>query len=540
MLYVRTARHLRPVQVVNRIWRRLYRPTGKPGEIELRAPTGQFLSGVEHPASLLGPSEVCFLNERGSLASAESWNDAARPKLWLYQLHYFDDLCAVGARTRHQWQRHLITRWIHENPPGAGIGWEPYPLSLRVCNWIKWHLAGNSLDAAARANLVQQVRHLVPRLEHHLLGNHLLENLKALIFAGCFFAGKEADWWRERGLKALEDQVAEQILEDGAHFEVSPMYHGLVFEDLLDVLNVLSVYGFVAPCWLHAACAQMAAWSACMAHPDGEWPQFNDTALGIAARPDDLIAYHRRLGGRSPAMPSPTTILNSSGFVRAARGNLVLFADVGNLGPDYNPAHGHADTFTFELSYGEDRLIVDTGISTYEVGPTRALQRSTRAHNTVEIDGANSSEVWSAFRVARRAKVRNLTVVSDQSSVTVAAEHDGYYRLSGHPVHRREWRLTARGIDITDSIRSFGKHDLRAHLHLHPNFRASVCGAGAVQISGPTGQHIATIECGNWSSVGVEPYEHAPQFGRLSPADKIVMSHRSSATCELRSMIRVP
>jgi hypothetical protein len=50
---------------------------------------------------------------------AVDWNDPAREKLWLYNLHYFDDLNAVAAAKRTAWHRALLARWVAENPPGV-------------------------------------------------------------------------------------------------------------------------------------------------------------------------------------------------------------------------------------------------------------------------------------------------------------------------------------------------------------------------------------------------------------------------------------
>src|SRR5438270_568337 len=99
--------------------------------------------------------------EHSVAANGFSWDAFVLPdaaKLWLYNLHYFDDLRAEGATDRLPWQRDLIARWIVENPPAAGNGWEPYPASLRIVNWIAWALAGNDLGAAALQSLAVQVR----------------------------------------------------------------------------------------------------------------------------------------------------------------------------------------------------------------------------------------------------------------------------------------------------------------------------------------------------------------------------------------------
>ena len=77
--------------------------------------------------------------------------------------------------------------------------------------------------------------------EYHLLGNHLFENFKALCFAGLYFKSKESGKWFNKGLRGLKEQVKEQILQDGGHFELSPMYHCIILEGMLDLKIFLLV-----------------------------------------------------------------------------------------------------------------------------------------------------------------------------------------------------------------------------------------------------------------------------------------------------------
>ncbi len=110
--------------------------------------------------------------------------------LWTYNLHYFDDLNAADRSARRAWHDRLVERWIDENPPGAGIGWDPYPVSRRMVNWIKWSLGGNVLTPKARQSLAVQARWLNRRIESHLQGNHVFANAKALIHAGLYLRGR--------------------------------------------------------------------------------------------------------------------------------------------------------------------------------------------------------------------------------------------------------------------------------------------------------------------------------------------------------------
>src|SRR5690606_36494790 len=97
----------------------------------------------------------------------------------------------------------LAASWIDGCAPGRGDGWKPYPTSLRVVNWIHaLLLLGDRIEEAAAARIAAsaaaQTAYLERRREYHLLGNHLLENAKALATAGLFFEGRGAGRWLRR------------------------------------------------------------------------------------------------------------------------------------------------------------------------------------------------------------------------------------------------------------------------------------------------------------------------------------------------------
>ncbi|HET6386777.1 MAG TPA: heparinase II/III family protein, partial [Armatimonadota bacterium] len=297
--YYHTLRYLKPIQIYGRLWFRIYRPRPdvRPAP-PLRPRTGAWQDPARRPASMTGPQDFHFLNRAGSLPPADGWNDPAHDRLWLYNLHYFDDFNASGASERKAWHEPLIERWIRENPPGSGNGWDPYPISLRVVNWIKWALIGSALSEEARHSLAIQTRYLAGRLEWLHLANHLFANLKALVFAGLYFGGVDGDRWLQMGLRLLKRQLREQILADGGHFERTPMYHSIILEDLLDLLNLTSSFGDTLPLearplqqQCRALIPDMLRWLKTMCHPDGEIAFFNDAAIGIAPAPAEIEAY---------------------------------------------------------------------------------------------------------------------------------------------------------------------------------------------------------------------------------------------------------
>ena len=241
--YYHTLRYLRPSQIFWRLWFRAYVPTPDPGSTPtLRERPTRWRPAVAREPTMTGANAFVFLNQAGSLEGPADWNATAREKLWLYNLHYFDDLNAAEAAQRQQWHRDLLRRWVRENPPAKGNGWEPYPTSLRIVNWIKWAFSGAALEPESTGSLAIQARWLAKRLEWHLLGNHLFANAKALVFAGLFFKGREAGRWLSKGLAVLDREIREQILSDGGHFERSPMYHAIILEDLLDLINLARTF----------------------------------------------------------------------------------------------------------------------------------------------------------------------------------------------------------------------------------------------------------------------------------------------------------
>lgn len=474
---------------------------------------------------MVGPTRFRMLNREGEVEIPDDWNDSDKPKLWLYHLHFFDDLNARGSEGRRGWHRELILKWIEDNPPGEGVGWEPYPTSLRIVNWIKWSLreAPSSLPDSALCSLAIQVRWLERRLERHLLGNHLLANAKALTFAGLFFAGREAGRWHGKGWELLQRELHEQILADGGHFERSPAYHSIVFEDLLDLIGLHYCYGREVPdTWVQMA-TSMQRWLDVMCHPDGEIAFFNDAAVGMAPSPKRLSAYAERLEVPRPTSGRRGSVedLSESGFVRVETSRAVAHLDLGPVGPDYLPAHAHADTLCFEASVGGRRLFVNCGTSRYESGERRLWERSTAAHNTVEVDGENSSEVWGAFRVARRARVSERVVEESGDTVHVVGQHDGYGRLDGHPIHRREWWFDEGEMTIVDRIDGGGTHGADFRLHVHPRWRVAPTGDGQVSLSARDGTDVCEVQFDGPGHLTIDDNCYGPEFGRLEPIETL-------------------
>ena len=415
--------------------------------------------------------EACFLNHTKKLDLPNDWNNESSSKLWVYNLHYFEDLLANNAEEKRNFHLQLLSSWVDENPVGYGNGWEPYPTSLRIVNILKAWLGGLELDKKIFRSVFEQSSFLSSDLEKHLLGNHYFVNLKALLFAGVIFKNKHLVQIAEEGLIG---EIPEQILGDGANFELSPMYHSLMLIDMLDMLNLSRAYPNEVQSKLVSLLEdyipKMLEFMTAMAHPDGGVSFFNDSSDGIAPTNSIIEHYAKKLGFKiNPINSDKTQIIDNSksGYICATSAGSKLIFDMASVGPDYIPGHAHADTLSFELSIGNQRVFVNSGTSEYGLSPKRLNERKTALHNTVEVNGKDSSQVWSSFRVGRRAQIiEKKQELNRAGTIHLAAAHNGYKTLFSGCIHKRELDFNQKSLMVVDKLSgNFAKAKSRFHIH---------------------------------------------------------------------------
>ncbi len=428
--------------------------------------------------------QFTFLNETHDLNKV-GWDDKSISKLWRYNLHYFDYLLQTKV-SDHQIdsQKNIIENWIDNNPFGQGTGWEPYPTSLRIINWIKWHWLCRGLSEKAKLSLWNQIRWLANRPEYHLLGNHLFINAKALLFASAFFRLDSNSKYFQKASTILKNELKEQFLSDGAHFELSPMYHSLAMEDLLDLISISNKvpYNLFNDELLNKYRKGME-WLETMIYNNYELSHFNDCANGIAPKYIALEDYASKIGIKNiKSIEKGISYHKESGFVVYKDEKSHLIADFGKIGPDYLPGHGHADTLSFELAVYGVRIVVNSGTSLYGSSKERIFQRGTAAHSTIQIDNENSSEIWSGFRVARRAVPYNIQMNANLLSSNIIcfqASHNGYLRIKNKAIHTRKFSLLENSWEIEDEISGLGNNIL-SRFYLHPEIETRKTKTGII------------------------------------------------------------
>ncbi|MBW3541187.1 MAG: heparinase II/III family protein [Planctomycetes bacterium] len=523
---------------------------------------------VEH----LAEGEFSFLNHRERLGPPPvEWKLGPQSvnRLWTITLHYHEwayELTRAGALFEE-----YLADWIERcdlaTPGARHLAWNAFAVSTRISWWIR---AWRELDGAWWAerpqfrtrflqSLWRQAEFVSRHLEWDLRGNHLLRNAVGLAWAGRFFRGKRPDAWLAAATELAVAQVREQVLADGGHFERSPMYHVHIMEDVLSLALLLE--DAAAQSAMRDAWLRMADWLRWVRHPDGEIPLLNDAALDAVAHPsamlleapallpplprggwggsrtsDAILLVHRSplddhtpldpplpplsKGGNpewdrldSADLPTGGRHLPDTGLVVWHDPLWSVFFDVGPVGPDFQPGHAHADTLSVECSFRGRRLFVDAGTWGYDRDERRSYDRSTAAHNTLAIDGCDSSEVWDIFRVGSRAKTHDVCVQIEPDSCEASAGHDGFSRLPGSPRHWRRVAIANGALSIIDRVEGGGAHRASGGWLLAPGWHVEAA-EGGWTLRNDSGTPLA-VTITSTSSITLEsaPAAYHPQFG---------------------------
>jgi uncharacterized heparinase superfamily protein len=223
-------------------------------------------------------------------------------QLWKMHLHYMEYLESVSDADFQA----LVEDWIVNNRPyRPGYWrdvWNSYTTSLRVVVWLQ-QLARRrqqlspELVLRMASSLVEQIDFVHRHLETDLRGNHLIKNLKALLWGARSFCLPAAIRWRDTAHALLRRELAEQVLPDGVHYERSPSYHCQVFADLVECFHILEDEALKAQ--LGAGLARTAAATADLTHPDGRVALFNDAGFSMAPAPGECLAAYRRVSGQT-------------------------------------------------------------------------------------------------------------------------------------------------------------------------------------------------------------------------------------------------
>lgn len=471
LLYMRTIRNMKPVQVVSRIKKVIgignslgVRPIPTFKEIcafesvrELdydavflsRFPIDEFVAG-----------KITFLHESEQFDWGKEWNFPERSALWNFNLHYFEFIMPLvhAYEVTHSAKyletiKKSISGWIENNPRGKGPGWAPYTIAMRLVYWFSCFFSlSEAMDAAFRERMInsmyEQYVFLAGHLEKDLLANHYFEDLKALVLCAIAFRDEAM---LNRALTELKKQCREQILPDGMHFELSPMYHKIILEAVLRVSVALRSVG-MRDDEIEGYLPKMSDVAYTFECGLERVPLFNDGGNNVAKSLDALMSAAKN---HFDITPECKDSLTDSGYYFFRTGDWTLIIDAGEPRAKENPGHVHCDAMSFELFRKGHPVLVNCGTYAYQ-SAERTFFRSTEAHNTLSIADTEQAECWSTFRMGRGSSVKVLNIEKNNIRMLLTDQHGN--------IAERSICLTNRNIIITDTAR---ENELCVWLHMN-------------------------------------------------------------------------
>lgn len=452
-----------------------------------------------------------FLNIEHSFQSKSlDWSFQDYGMLWTYNLNYFDWLnqLDISKDKGLETLKHFYATPAENNP----IILHTYPTSLRIINIAKFISIWDVEEDWLYYQLVSDLKFLSGRIEYHLLANHLLENAFALYIGGLITSQKV---FIRKGKKLLSAELNEQILNDGMHYERSPMYHLIMLERLLDALNFAMKSKDDLESELKKYAIRMTRLAMNWQHLD-RIPMMQDSAYDIAQSVPVLLEYSKKILAKEyPLKPNE---LKDSGYKSIKSRNLLLITNVGSIAPSYQPAHSHSDELGFELFNSNHPLVVNTGVSTYDKNQIRAKERSSYSHNCVSIKNKNLSDIWSGFRVGKRAIVSS----NYEPFGIIASCKNELIEIS------RKYKISLTGLIIEDRVKVNINNELtQGCLHIHPDIKLQKIDSNVFKAS-----NILISIFTDKGEVRIEDYNYCKGFNNLIPAKKLVYSIQNQANVE--------
>ena len=469
-----------------------------------------------------------FIGRQQEMPGEIDWRSPSMHRddqLWRMNLHYMEYLESLSPDDGAA----AIRQWISANPlsrDGAtSDAWNAYALSIRVVCWLQWLAKNPNCDARLRREIEQSLTSQIGYLERHLErdigGNHLIKNIKALLWAAACFDGPDAMRWGRVGRALLRSEMAKQILPDAVHYERSPSYHAQVTADLIEIAFVLP---FEEQAAIWPTLSKMVEASVALSHGDGRAAQFNDSGLSMAYAPAQIVAAARAIG-LSVSDERRSTAFADAGFLAWHDGDDSLIAKVGAIAPDSLPAHGHGDIGSFELSIAAQRIIVDQGVHEYIAGAKRAASRSTASHNVTQVGDFDHADFFGEFRMGWRCHPAPPAFSIDGRTAQVSVRHDAFDRHGGCGTVRRTVKAAPGAATIFDLLDHGADEPVVSRLLLHPGVEIDLGDGGAKLTIGAT---VVDVQCD--ATLTVEDAIWWPDMGYQMATRRLIMQWPDGST----------
>ncbi len=460
--------------------------------------------------------------------------------------------------------------WADRNPPFFGINWtSALEVALRLVSWsLAVDLVGTvgATDEDVRTVVTcarLQAEHLSDNLSVYASSrnNHLIGEAAGLIVVAAKFPFlRGAGGWLASGLRHLRREFIRQIAPDGVPREQALHYGAFVAEFALVSAAALRTRGSDLPEDVRERLRRMAGFLSAAASGAGVVPEIGDSDGGRVYELSDLSGrqairaaacaaletadwipavaedadlepslwlrgpadVRRALDSRRDRRTRESEAFSEGGYFVLAREPAHAVVDCGELGYLSIAAHGHADCLSLVYGVGGRWLIVDPGTCCYHGSRGwRDHFRSTRAHNTVAVDGRNQSEIAGPFMWGARARPSREIWCRTLMGDVFRGSHDGY-RGTG-VVHTRTVALLPLGACvIVDRLVGRGRHDVEsgfqmaAGVEVRRDAAASIDGRTVFGLRGPGGNAMLHLRTPRGLACEVVAGREEPRTGWVS------------------------
>ncbi|MGC8789772.1 MAG: alginate lyase family protein [Caldisericum sp.] len=386
-------------------------------------------------------------------------NKKAGDVKYTWELNRFKHLVVLGrAYSFSKQEKYLlefkkeILDWISQNPPEIGINWSSsLEVSLRAISWIfayEFFKAEIYKDETFLENFTSTLfkfgQHIYENIyysEFFLRNNHLIGEVVGLVLISYFLGSDACKIWREKAFQILQEEVINQIRDDGSSIENSSSYSIFSMYLLLLLIVVLKRKGDNLDNLLLRKVQKGLEVAKAMRKIDNTNVNFGDSddakvlLLSNLPQLEDLlniasIVFERddfKINTSDDFQESIFWIFGKQGLARWKTMKLVsgerevVFCPEGGIGLYNNQrgdlifvqltgasGHGHSGIGHFELSVKGHDVIVDSGTYKYNCSKEdRNYFRSTFAHNLLIVDSIPQDIPLRKFQWLSNTKVRN-------------------------------------------------------------------------------------------------------------------------------------
>jgi uncharacterized heparinase superfamily protein len=423
--------------------------------------------------------------------------------VWAEALHSFAWLPALsmaGGEAARKLATNLIGQWVKRHSRYSEPVWLPHITARRLAAiFCHGRLVIVNSEMMWRSRLFVSLREQSRMLERIAIeapdGLPRLEAAAVLALSGLCL--DDSPKRLETGLARLEAEIERQILPDGGHVSRSPEALLSAYRHIIMVLEALSAVNEEPPHILRNAHDRMAPMLRFFRHADGALALFNGGAENDPRTIAGLLA-------RDDIRGQPFHHARHSGYQRLATARTLVLIDCGKTPPPPFALDAHAGAGAFELSSGNDRIVVNCGAGGLSHPSWNWALRATAAHSTLTLSDTSSAHILPAGLARDLLGPRLMggpieplsRRVETAQGWSVEAMHDAYVPDFGVR-HERQITLSPQGLMVTGRDRLIpmdaagrpaGGRNFAVRFHIHPDVRVSQLEGGGILLKLPGGE----------------------------------------------------